>query len=120
MRAVLEGLGTAGLLGAVAAYWVTAIRGAARHEHAVLKEHARANRAHYAAVEAAEDDPAFSPDAIEHYVVEVVALAGRFWQTGKFDALDDRADADLVRAWARSRQSSLGSGLSTKGKPSVD
>jgi hypothetical protein len=40
------------LFGTVAAYWLITIRDAARHEKAALKEHARAVRGHYAAIEA--------------------------------------------------------------------
>jgi hypothetical protein len=72
----------AALFGGVGYCWFGVIRGAARRERAVLKEHARATRAHYAAVEAGEDDPIFSPDAIEQTVAEVVALANDLWRTG--------------------------------------
>jgi hypothetical protein len=107
------------LVGGVATYWLSVVRNAAYHERAVLKEHARATRAHYAAVEAAEDDPDFSPDVIEHSVDEVVSLADGLWQGG-FRDLGDRLDAGLVKAWARSWQSCLGSELEAVGKPSVD
>jgi hypothetical protein len=96
------------------------IRGAARHERAVLKEHAHATRAHFAAVEAAEDDPIFSPEAIEQSVTEFVTLADGLWRTGARGALDGRPDAGLVRAWARSWQSRLGNGLEAVGQPSID
>jgi len=43
------------LFGGLGFYWVAGLRGAGRHERAVLKEHALAARAHFAAVEAAED-----------------------------------------------------------------
>jgi hypothetical protein len=108
------------LLGGPAAYWIVAIRGAARHERAALREHAHATRAHYAAVEAAEDNPNFSPDAIEQSVTHVVALADGTWRGGASGALDGRPDAALVRAWARSCESFLGNGLEAIGKPSVD
>ncbi len=64
------------LIGAVATYWVAIVRRATRHERASHKEHARAGRAHYAAVEAAEDDPVFAPETIEAAVASMVALAG--------------------------------------------
>jgi hypothetical protein len=117
---VVEGAVAVVVVGPIAAYWISVIRGGARHERAVLREHARANRAHFAAVEAAEDNPSFSPDAIEQYVTGIVALADGLWRGGKRGALDGSPDADLVTAWARSRQSWLGSGLEAKGKPSVD
>ncbi len=116
---VVEVVLAAGIFGSVAASWIAVITREARHERAVLKEHARAARAHLAAVEAAEDDPSFSPDAIEQSVTEIVALAEALWR-GKLSLLDGRPDARLVRAWARSRQSWLDSGLKVKGKPSVD
>ena len=108
------------VLGGVAASWMAIVRGAARHERAELKEHSRATRAHYAAIEAAEDDPSFSPDVIEQSVVEVVALANRLWREEGLRGLDGRPDADFIRTWARSRQSWLGSGLEAKRKPSID
>jgi hypothetical protein len=116
---VVEAAVAVGILGPIAAIWIGGIRSEARHERAVLKEHARANRAHYAAVEAAEDDPIFSPDAIEQSVTEIVAQAEALWR-GELSLLDGRPDVRLVRAWARSRQSWLGSGLEVRGKPSVD
>lgn len=115
---VVEVVIAVGVLGAIAAVWIAGIRSGARHERAVLKEHARAYRAHYAAVEAAEDDPSFSPDAIEQSVIQVVALAESLWHSGKFGSLGGRPDVSLIRAWARSRQSWLGSGLEAKGEPS--
>ncbi|HEY1832758.1 MAG TPA: hypothetical protein VGG38_21145 [Acidimicrobiales bacterium] len=108
------------LFGGVGYCWFGVIRGAARRERALLKEHARATRAHYAAVEAGEDDPIFSPDAIEQSVAAVVALADGLWRNGTFGVLDGRPDGGLVRAWARSWQSFLGTGLEVTGKPSVD
>jgi hypothetical protein len=108
------------LFGGLGAVWLSGIRGVARHERAVMKEHARATRAHLAAVEAAEDDPSFSPEAIEQTVVEIVALADGLWRAGVFGALEGRPDARLVRAWARSWQARLGTGLEVVGKPSID
>ena len=106
--------------GSLAFYWLTAIGKEARHERAAFKEHARANRAHLAAIEAAEDDPSFSPDVIRQYVSQVVALAGSLWQTESPGAVHGRPDAELVSKWARSRQAWLGGGLRVMGKPSVD
>ncbi len=117
---LLEAVGVAVLFGAVAASWVAVIGRGVRHERAMLKTHSRAHRAHYAAVEAAEDDPSFAPEAIEQFVDSIVAIADRYWHTGGFDDLERRPDADLVRAWARSRQFWLGDGLSVRGRPGVD
>lgn len=108
------------VVGGVTIYWIAAARSGARHEHAVMRAHTRAHRAHYAAVEAAEDDPSFSPDAIDQYVTEVVELADGVWRTGDCGALDGFPDARLVRAWATSRESWLGDGLEVVGKPSID
>lgn len=107
-------------VGGYGAYWMVAIRRAARHERGVLKEHARASRAHYAAVEAAEDNPTFSPDAIERSVTHVVTLAEDIWRGESIETLQGRPDADLISAWARSCESFLGDGLEAVGKPSVD
>ena len=108
------------LLGGLATYWISVLRGAARHERAVLREHARATRGHFAAVEAAHDDPSFSPEAIEQSVIEVVELADGLWGAGRLGALDSRPDAGLVRAWARSLQMRVGDDLGSAGRPSVD
>ena len=86
----------------------------------MLKEHARARRAHYAATEAAEDDPIYAPDAIEHYVATVVALAESQWQGGGHGALEGAPDADLIRRWARWLELRFGRGLEVSGKPSID
>jgi hypothetical protein len=107
------------LFGGVGYCWFGFIRGAARHERAVLKEHARATRAHFAAVEAGEDDPLFSPDVIEQSVRLVVALADGVWRSGVFADSGDRPDEALVRAWARSWQW-LGDGIEVDGQPSID
>src|SRR5580704_6955927 len=99
---VAEGIVPAGLIGAVASLWVVNIRRAAHHERAAHKEHARAHRAHYAAVEAGEDDPAFAPEAIEAEVASIVALAGDIWR-GAVPSEDlARPDARIVTAWAGS------------------
>jgi hypothetical protein len=108
------------VFGGIAVYWIAVTRSAAHHERAVLKEHARASRAHYAAIEAAEDNPIFSPDAIEHSVAEIVDIADNLWRTGRAQALRSRPDAGLIRAWTRTRQSWLGSGIAFEGKPSID
>jgi len=108
------------ILGAVAAGWIAVARSGVRRERAVLREHARAYRAHYAAVEAAEDNPDFSPEAIERFVTEIVALADALWRKGECGALDGSPDERLVRAWAHSRESWLGSGLKVVRKPSID
>lgn len=108
------------LLGVAAAYWFGTFRRGLHHERAVLREHAHAIRAHYAAIEAAEDNPSYSPDAIEQFVNEVVTLVNGLWRKGAIGSVDGRPDARLVRAWAQSWQAQLGSGLKAVGKPSVD
>jgi len=119
LSVVLEIAAGIAFFGGVAYCWFTVLRGAARRERAALKEHARATSAHYAAVEAAEDDPIFSPDVIDRSVREVVALAGSLWRSGVSGELDDRRDAGLIRAWARSWQW-LGDGLEVVADPSID
>lgn len=61
LQLALEAAGGAALFSGVAYCWISVVGGAARRERARLKAHDRAHRAHYAAVEAAEDDPSFSP-----------------------------------------------------------
>jgi hypothetical protein len=108
------------LLSVAAGGWVSVLRGVARRERAVLKEHARAIRARYAAIEASEDNPSYSPDAIEHSVLEVVTLANDLWEEGTTPAVGGRRDARLVKAWAKSCESRLGTGLEAVGKPEID
>jgi hypothetical protein len=117
---VAEGIVPAALIGGVASMWVVNIRRTAHHELASHKEHARAERAHYAAVEAGEDDPAFAPEAIEAVVASIVALAGAIWSGAEASESSARPDSNIVRAWAGSWQSRLGRGLAADGKASVD
>lgn len=119
-QAIEEIAAGAVLLGAATAYWLGPFRRGLHHERAVLREHAHAIRAHYAAVEAAEDNPSYSPDAIEQFVNEVVALANGLWRKGTIQSVDGRPDARLARAWAQSCQAQLGDGLKAVGKPSID
>lgn len=115
-----EGAVAAVVVGGVAWAWLSAIGKEARHERSVLKERVRARRARYAAIEAAEDDPSFSPEMIERSVTEVVALADALWRHRGANMIGSRPDSALIRAWARSRQSWLGGGLTTRGKPAID
>jgi hypothetical protein len=107
------------LFGGLGTFWLSGIRGVARHERSVLKEHAHAARANLAAVEAAEDDPIFSPEAIEQSVREAVALADDIWRGEPIES-PERPDERLIRTWARLWQSRLGSGLVATAQPSVD
>ena len=120
MDLVAEIAGVVVLFGALTAYWAVSVRGLARHERAVLRARRRAVRAHYAAIEAAEDDPIFSPEVVELYVAEVLAFANALWRGEDRSHLSDRSDAGLIRAWARARQRWLGDGLEVVGGPSVD
>src|ERR1700722_4550342 len=108
------------LLSVAAAGWISVLRGVARRERAVLKEHARAIRAHYAAIEASEDKPSYSPEAIEHSVIEVVEIANDLWRNEAMPSPPVRPDARLIRAWAKSCESRLGKGLEAVGKPAID
>jgi len=104
------------LFGGLGAFWFSGIRGVTRHERSVLKEHTHAAHAHLAAVEAAEDDPIFSPEAIERSVREAVELADDIWQ-GEPIEIPERPDEGLIRAWARLWQSRLGGGLEAVAHP---
>jgi hypothetical protein len=105
--------------GSVTWYWVVVARDGARRERAVMRRHARTLKAHYAAVEAAEDNPDFSPEAITQYVSTVVEFVDVLWRTGTCGALDGSPDERLVRAWARSRKAWLGDDPEVTRKPSV-
>jgi hypothetical protein len=107
------------LFGGLGAVWFSGIRGVARHERAVLREHARAARAHFAAVEAAEDNPTFAPEAIEQSVREIVGLAGSLWRRDRVES-SERSDESLIDAWAQRWQSRLGGGLEAAAQPTVD
>jgi hypothetical protein len=72
------------------------------------------------AVEAAETNPMFSPEAIEQFVTEIVAFADALWRKGECGALEGSPDERLVRAWAHTRETWLGRGLNVRAKPSVD
>ena len=117
---VAEVVAAIGVAGFLAASWLAVIGRAALHERAVLREHVRASRTYYAAIEAAEEDPEFSPETIDQAVREVLALAIPQWRLEDGGVLNGRPDAQLVVAWARSRQLWLGRGLEVRGTPSVD
>lgn len=106
--------------GGVATPWIAGTISRTRHERALLREHTRASRAHYAAVEAAEDNPSFSPQAIEDFVTQVVAIANDLWRGGTGRGLGARTDGGLVRTWAWAREAWLGTGLEARRKASVD
>jgi hypothetical protein len=106
--------------GGIAASWIAAVFGRARHERALLKAHARAGRAKGAAIEAAEENPLFDPDEIKRSIENVVLLGGALWRANDASGLDDRPDAHLIAAWARSREAWLGGALEVEGEPSVD
>ena len=78
---VAEVVGAVGVAAVLAASWVALVGSKALRERARLREHARASRAYYAAIEAAEDDPSFSPEVIEKSVAEVVTLVDRLWRS---------------------------------------
>lgn len=108
-------------VGAVfAVSWLALIGRGALHERAALRARARATRAYYAAIQAAEDDPEFAPDLVKQSIRAAIALVDQLWRGAALSVLDGRPDAGLLRAWARSRQAWLGSGLSVRGIPSVD
>jgi hypothetical protein len=109
-----------GVLGGIAGSWIAVIRAQARRERALLKEHARVNRATAAAGEAAEDDEVFAPEEIRRSIGGVLALAEAVWRSEDISELKDRPDAHMIRAWARSRESWMGSGLEAVGPPSID
>src|SRR6266571_766077 len=104
----------------IAVSWLAVIRAQARRERALLKEHARANRATGAAAEAAEDDPVFAPEEIRRSVGGVLALGEALWRGEDISELKERPDAHLITAWARSRESWIGDGLEAAGQPSID
>ncbi len=114
------GVFSAIVLGGIALSWALAIAGRARRERALLKAHRRAQRARGAAVEAGETDPLFAPEEIERSIGDVVAIGEALWRAGHVDALEGRADAHLIVAWARSREAWLGGSLEVSGKPLVD
>src|SRR3954469_9097145 len=101
--------------GGIAAYWFAFIGSAAGRERASRREQARARRAYLAAVEAAEDDPSFSPEAVVRSILQVLPLAGQVWRAANATPLDNRPDRDLVRSWARARQDWLGGALRLRG-----
>lgn len=117
---IAETVAGVGAAGSIAAYWFLIISDGAKRELAERHEHVRADRAYYAAIEAAEDDPSFAPDLVKQSMVRVPALANRVWRGQTVASLDGRPDGPLISAWARSRQSWLGSGLRLRGNPAID
>ena len=101
----------------IAGCWVLAALSGARHELLIRRAHARARRAHYAAIEAAEDNPSFSPDTIERSALLMFALAIQVWREGDDTVLDGRPDAALISAWARSRRPWVGPRIKAKRAP---
>jgi hypothetical protein len=108
------------VVGGIGASWIAVALRRARHERAELMAHARANRARGAAVEAAEENPLFSPEQIKRSVVDVLRFGQALRRTADAGDLEGRPDAHLIAAWARSRESWLGGALDVVGQPSVD
>jgi hypothetical protein len=109
-----------GIAGCFLVTWLLVAASGVRHELEVRRRHVRADRAYYAAIEAAEEEPAFAPDVIRQAILEVVALAEGISRADVVTASDGRPDVGLIRAWARSRESWLGSALQVRGTPSVE
>jgi hypothetical protein len=118
--AVAEVVPAIAVAGTIAYSWLAPVAREARRERVSLRAHARATRVYYAAIEAAEDDPNFAPDAIARAVMGALGFAARAWRTQTFVPVDRRPDTALVMGWARLRQSWLGSGLRLTGSPSID
>lgn len=85
-----------------------------------VRAHGRVGDAERTAVEAALDDPLFSPEQIRSSVHEVLDLAASVWRGGEASALAARYDAALIRSWAHSRESWVGKGLRPTSKATVD
>jgi hypothetical protein len=109
-----------GVAGCLAFYWLLVVASVVRREIAVRRRHARVDRAYYAAIEAGEEEPAFAPDAVRQAVAQIVALAIDLWHASDAGAVDARPDGGLITAWARARQSWLGSRAQLQGDPSVE
>jgi hypothetical protein len=114
---LVVGVGVGGYL---AFYWLLILASGARSKLALRREHVRADRSYYAAIEAAEEDPDFAPEAVKQTILQIVTMADGIWRARTGTVSDARADGPLIAAWARARQSRLGSGLRVRGNPSVE
>lgn len=108
------------VVGGIGVSWVAVAVRQARHERAELRAHERAHRARGAALEAAEEDPIFSPEQIKQSVVDALTFSQALRQAADTGDLEGRPDAHLIAAWSRSRGSWLGGALEVVGEPSVD
>ncbi len=108
------------VVGGIAASWLAVVLKQAQHERAELKARARAGRAKGAALEAAEEDPLFSPHEIKACVDAVLALAEALWRSSDLSGFEGRSDTHLITVWARAREAWLGGALDIDGQPSVD
>ena len=106
------------VLGGTATGRKTVVTSGVRGERAELKGRAHAYRAHYAAVEAAEDDRSFSPEAVEIRRRDR-ALAGQLWRTGECAALD-RLPRVLLSKPGTFAPIPAGSGLKVVGTASTE
>jgi hypothetical protein len=115
----LIGEAVVGLLALVlAAYWLAAGRNAGRRELASWRGRRRVARARGAALEAAEQDPAFEPTRIRTAVRRMLRAAEREWRTP--GALQPRENQEVIQRWARAKRVWLGRGVQLEGEPRID
>jgi hypothetical protein len=113
-------IGAAVLIGIAGASWGVPALGAARREAAELRSIERTRRAAAAAREAAEEQPAFAPQAIARAVREIAATGTGMWHGAASPAgLERRPDRQLIQLWARSRTTWLGASIAAHGEPAV-
>jgi hypothetical protein len=103
---------------ALAAYWLVAGRNAGRRELASWRGRRRVERAQGAALEAAEQDPAFEPTHVRTAVRRMLRAAEREWRTP--GAMPPRPDQQVIQRWAREKRAWLGRGLRVEGEPRID
>ncbi|MEA2271489.1 MAG: hypothetical protein QOI98_197 [Solirubrobacteraceae bacterium] len=115
---LIEYAASATVLAAIAGVWTLSAFGRARRLAAERRAHRRAGRATGAALEAAEDQPAFDPEQIRTGVSEILGVATRTWAAD--GTRSSRSDSALIELWARTRAAALGDGLRVIGDPRID
>jgi hypothetical protein len=99
--------------------WALLLRSGASRWRVERREHARARRAHAAAVEASLSDVAFSPDRVLEAVDAAIQTATELWQ-GRDLAGSTRRDDRVIRDWVAATSESLGPALRVVSAPKVD
>jgi predicted lipid-binding transport protein (Tim44 family) len=117
---ILEWTLSGGILAVIGWTFVRSTLDTERRARLRLRARRRAPRAERAALEAALDDPVFSPELVHDSVKTILEMAQSVWQGGETAALRRRRDLVLIRSWAKNRAKWLGGNPRLVGAPKVD